>query len=148
MWTGRQTLGSIESAIGKLYRDESRLDASLRSGVAEAERLRKERAEALRELARVKLDEMAAGRLVNRLDAGERRAVQILDDYRRRMANIAERRDARVVLRHARAPDQRGLPVEVEGRGRPHAHAVGRHGRPRARGAGGLTRLRLPALFP
>lgn len=94
MWTGRETLGSIEGAIGKLYREESQLDASLKSAVAETERLRKERAEALRELARVKLDEMAAGRLVNSLDAGERRAVQILDDYRLRIAGIAERRDS------------------------------------------------------
>ena len=93
MWTGRETLGSIESAIGKLYRDESQLDASLRSAVAESERLRKERAETLRELARVKLDEMAAGRLVSNLDAGERRAVQILDDYRLRLASIGERRE-------------------------------------------------------
>ncbi len=94
MWTGRETLGSIESAIGKLYREESQLDASLKSAVAETERLRKERAEALRELARVKLDEMAAGRLVNNLDAGERRAVQILDDYRLRIASVSERREA------------------------------------------------------
>src|SRR5262245_46242141 len=94
MWTGRETLGSIESAIGKLYREESQLDASLKSAVAETERLRKERAEALRELARVKLDEMAAGRLVNNLDAGERRAVQVLDDYRLRIASVSERRDA------------------------------------------------------
>src|SRR5262245_10568147 len=93
MLTGRQTLGSIESAIGTLYREETQLDRSLRSAVGEAERLRKERAESLRELARVKLDEMAAGRLVNNLDAGERRAVQVLDDYRRRVASITERRE-------------------------------------------------------
>jgi hypothetical protein len=93
MWTGRETLGSIEGAIGKLYHEESQLDASLKSAVAQTERLRKERAEALRELARVKLDEMAAGRLVSNLDAGERRAVQVLEDYRLRLASIAERRE-------------------------------------------------------
>src|SRR5262245_30111468 len=93
MWTGRETLGSIETAISKLYRDETQLDTSLKSAVADTERLRKERAEALRELARVKLDEMAAGRLVHNLDAGERRAVQILDDYRLRIASITERRE-------------------------------------------------------
>ncbi len=93
MWTGRETLGSIEGAIGKLYREETQLDGSLKSAVAEAERLRKERTEALRELARVKLDEMAAGRLVTNLDAGERRAVQILDDYRLRLASLTERRE-------------------------------------------------------
>jgi hypothetical protein len=93
MWTGRQTLGSIESAIAKLHREESQLDAALRSAVGESERLRKERGEALRELARVKLDEMAAGRLVENLDAGERRASQLLEDYRQRIASIAERRE-------------------------------------------------------
>jgi regulator of replication initiation timing len=93
MWTGRETLGSIETAISKLYREESQLDGSLKSAVAEADRLRKERAEVLRELARVKLDEMAAGRLVNNLDAGERRAVQVLDDYRLRIASFTERRE-------------------------------------------------------
>ena len=93
MWTGRQTLSSIESAIADIQREEGQLDAALRSAVGETERLRKERAEALRELARIKLDEMAAGRLVNSLDAGERRAVQILDDYRLRIAATAERRE-------------------------------------------------------
>ena len=93
MRTGRETLGSIESTIAKLHREESQLDAALRSAVGDSERLRKERAEALRELARVKLDEMAAGRLVEHLDAGERRAAQILDEYRGRIASISERRE-------------------------------------------------------
>ena len=93
MWTGRQTLSSIENAIANLHKEEGQLDTALRSAVAETERLRTERSEALRELARVKLDEMAAGRLVSSLDAGERRAVQILDDYRLRIAATAERRD-------------------------------------------------------
>jgi chromosome segregation ATPase len=96
MWTGRQTLASIESAISDLRREEGQLDTALRSAVAETERLRKERSDALRELARVKLDEMAAGRLVSNLDAGERRAAQILDDYRLRIAALAERREALV----------------------------------------------------
>jgi hypothetical protein len=93
MWTGRQTLSSIENAIANLHKEEGQLDTALRSAVAETERLRKERGEALRELARIKLDEMAAGRLVSSLDAGERRAVQILDDYRLRIAATAERRE-------------------------------------------------------
>ncbi len=93
MWTGRQTLSSIENVIANLHKEEGQLDTALRSAVAETERLRKERGEALRELARIKLDEMAAGRLVSSLDAGERRAVQILDDYRLRIAATAERRE-------------------------------------------------------
>src|SRR4029453_12626429 len=91
MWTGRQTLSSIETAIASVRGEESQLDQALRSAVAEAERARRERSEALRELARVKLDELAAGRLVTNLDAAERRALQILEDYKHRIAAVTER---------------------------------------------------------
>ena len=94
MWTGRQTLVSIESAIAKLHGEEGQLDQALRSAVSDADRLRKERSQGLRELARIKLDEMTAARLVSNLDAGERRAMQILDDYRMRMAATTEQREA------------------------------------------------------
>jgi chromosome segregation ATPase len=94
MWTGRQTLASIEGAIAKLHGEEGQLDQALRSAVGDADRLRKERSEGLRELARIKLDEMTAGRLVGNLDAGERRAMQVLDDYRLRMAAVTEQRAA------------------------------------------------------
>jgi hypothetical protein len=93
MQTGRQTLASIEDAIAKLHGDESRLDQALRSAVGDIERLRSERGQALRELARIKLDEMAAGRLVGNLNAAERRALQLLDDYRLRVAAAAEQRE-------------------------------------------------------
>lgn len=94
MWTGRQTLGSIERSIAELHGEEGQLDQTLRSAMGEAERLRRERAEAFKELARVKLDEISAGRLAGNLDAGERRASQILEDYRLRLAGVAQRREA------------------------------------------------------
>jgi chromosome segregation ATPase len=90
MWTGRQTLASIEDAISKLHGEQSQLDQALRSAVTETERLRSERSQSLRELARIKLDEMAAGHLVGNLDAGERRARQILEDYRLRITAATE----------------------------------------------------------
>src|SRR4249920_2665701 len=93
MLTGRQTLGSIEDAIAKLRSEENDLDGALRSAIADAERLRTERGQSLKELARIKLDEMVAGRLVNNLDAGERRALQILEDYRLRIAAAASQRE-------------------------------------------------------
>ena len=75
-----------KDAYAKLHGEEGQLDQALRSAVSDADRLRKERSEGLRELARIKLDEMTAGRLVSNLDAGERRATQILEDYRLRIA--------------------------------------------------------------
>jgi len=94
MLTGRQTLASIEDAISKLHLQQGQLEQALQSAVSETERLRAERSASLRELARIKLDEMAAGRLVGDLDAGERRAQQILNDYRLRIAAAAEQCDA------------------------------------------------------
>src|SRR5262249_51188175 len=94
MWTGRETLASIETTIAKLHGEESRLDVALRSAISDIEQLRTERSQSLRELARVKLEEMAAGRLVGNLDAGERRALQILEDYNLRIAAAGEQRDA------------------------------------------------------
>src|SRR6478735_9157378 len=94
MWTGRQTLASIENAIVQLHGEENQLDHALRSAVSDTERLRTQRGQGLRELARVKLDEMTAGRLVGNLDAGERRALKILDDYRFRITAAVEQCEA------------------------------------------------------
>jgi regulator of replication initiation timing len=88
MWSGRDTLGSINQAISKLHREESSLDRALQSAMAEGERLRQERGRLMRELARVKLDEIAGGRLVSGLDAGERRAATLLEGRRARIARI------------------------------------------------------------
>jgi hypothetical protein len=96
MWTGRQTLASIEETIAKLHKDEAQIDTALRGALQSGERLRGERDEALKELARIKLDEITGGRLVRNLDAAERRAVQILETARLRLASQAERKAAAV----------------------------------------------------
>lgn len=92
MWTGRQTLASLEQAIARLNADESQLDGAMRQSAAEAERLRRERATTLREIARFKLGEIEAGRLIRNLDVGERRALQILAERRDRLTALAEQR--------------------------------------------------------
>jgi hypothetical protein len=94
MWTGRQTLASIEQAIGNLHQEEAQLDSAIRTCTADAERLRTTRDDALKELARIKLDEITAGRLVRNLDASERRAVQLLEAGRHRLTSEAERKAA------------------------------------------------------
>lgn len=96
MWTGRQTMASIEETVGKLHAEERRLDETMKSVVADAERLRRERDETLKELARVKLDEITAGRLVRDLDVAERRAIQVLADHRNRLTTATERKEVGV----------------------------------------------------
>lgn len=106
MQTGRQTLSTIEATIGKLHDEETRIDGALRSSLSQQEQLRSQRGEALRELARVKLGELAAGRLVGQLDAAEQRALQIIEERKHRLANTAERR-ARAVAEVTVAEHQR-----------------------------------------
>ncbi len=97
MWTGRQTLERIESTISNLHRQEGELDSALRSAAAEAERIRKDRGAAFRELARVKLDEITARRLVDNLDAAEMRAAAMLEDRRQQLDTITGQRQ-RLIL--------------------------------------------------
>ncbi len=114
MRTGRQTLASIDETIARLHNEEQRLDGLLKSAADDAERFRIERAGALRELARVKLGEIAAGRLVRDLDAAERRAVDVLDDRRNRIAALAERREAAVRDLEAATADRHAAAAAVE----------------------------------
>src|SRR5690606_10640833 len=104
MWTGRQAFERIESAIVGLHRQETELDSALASAAADAERLRRERGDAFRELARIKLDEITAQRLVEDLDAAEARASRLLESRRRQLESAAaERQEALAALEHAEA---------------------------------------------
>lgn len=104
MWTGRQAFERIENAIVSLHRQETELDSALASATADAERLRRERTDAFRELARIKLDEITAKRLVDDLDAAEARAVRLLEGRRRQLeSTTAEREQAIAALEQAEA---------------------------------------------
>ena len=63
MITGREALATVEQAIGRARNQESRLDAALRSATEDAARLRSERMQAFRELARLKLEEGLVGEI-------------------------------------------------------------------------------------
>jgi hypothetical protein len=93
MFTGRDALFSVEQAISRVRSDESRLDAALRSAIDEAARLRREEAGGFRVLARVKLDTMMRDRVIENLDATERRVLAMLENHRRQIEDLARRRD-------------------------------------------------------
>ena len=93
MFTGRDALFSVEQAISRVRSDESRLDAALRSAMDEVTRLRREEAEGFRVLARVRLDTMMRDRVIENLDATERRVLAMLENHRRQIEDLARRRD-------------------------------------------------------
>jgi hypothetical protein len=109
MISGRQALAQIEAAIARARHDENELDRALRAASEQSVRLRAERMEAFRELARLKLDALPAQRL-DELDAVERRALALLSDRRRALEQLNQRRQEAEAAteraeaeRHARA---------------------------------------------
>lgn len=94
MYSGRDALFTVEQAIGRVRADETQLDATLRSAIEEAARLRREEAEGFRVLARIKLDAMVRDRVVEHLDANERRALAMIDSHRQALEENARKREA------------------------------------------------------
>src|SRR4051812_32744352 len=110
MISGRQALATIEQTIGRARGEEAGLDAALKSAADQVARLRAERMDAFRALARVKLDTMTQKGVVHALDAAERQALDLLAQRRQAFERLMERRRAaeqavkdREAERHAKA---------------------------------------------
>ena len=100
MITGRQALATVEQAIGRARNEENRLDAALRSASEDAVRLRAQRLDAFRELARLKLEEG----LIGEIDAVERRALTMLEEARKVHEEVGKQRvEAQRAVEHAEA---------------------------------------------
>jgi hypothetical protein len=93
MFTGRDALSSVEQAISRVRADESRLDAALRSAIDEAARLRRQEADGFRLLAQVRLDAMVRDRIIEDLDATERRALAMIENQTQALEGLTRRRD-------------------------------------------------------
>src|SRR3954470_19383507 len=110
MISGRQALATIEQTIGQARGEEARLDAGLKSAAGQMARVRAERMDAFRALARLKLDTMTRDGMVRALDAAERQALDLLAQRRQAFERLMERRRAaeqavkdREAERHAKA---------------------------------------------
>lgn len=92
MISAREALSSIERGIQTLRRDEDRILALLSETTTEGDRLRTERANGFRALARLRLDALARDEVVGQLDSAERRALEMLERRRGTIDALAERR--------------------------------------------------------
>jgi chromosome segregation ATPase len=94
MISGRQALATIEQAVARARDEESRAGRALQATADEVARLRMERMEAFRELARLKLDPEAGKDVLGDIDAAERRALNLLAERRDTLARLTDRRQA------------------------------------------------------
>jgi hypothetical protein len=102
MIAASEALSAIDRAIGDIRNDESKLSEVLRGLSDEIARLRGREADAFRTLARVRLDAIARDRELSELDATERRARQLIERHRERLARMAADR-AELMDQRARA---------------------------------------------
>ncbi|MHA1554346.1 MAG: hypothetical protein ACTSU0_08050, partial [Alphaproteobacteria bacterium] len=79
--SAKETLRSIEKAIGGARREEDRLTTMLKSASDAAAQLRRDQAASFKTLARFRLAELAARTTVGRLDTAERRALEALETH-------------------------------------------------------------------
>lgn len=110
MISGRQALATIEEAVARAREEERHLDATLKSTADGIARLRSERIDAFRALARHKLDVITQGSLTRTLDKAEQGALDLLAQRRKALEGLLERRRAadqavqdREAERHAKA---------------------------------------------
>ncbi len=104
MISGRDALFSVEQAISRIRVDERGLDEALRSAMANAHRLRHDLAEGFRTLACARLDAMVCDQVIGDLDDTERQALAIVESRRRRIEELARKRDkAQAALDNAEA---------------------------------------------
>ncbi len=94
MISAQQVLSDIERAILGVRRDEDRLTAMLSNATAEQDRLRADKAEAFRALARLRLDALAGNALVGSLESAERKAMEVLARRRRKLDETRDSRSA------------------------------------------------------
>jgi hypothetical protein len=110
MISGRQALAQIEQTIEKARQQEAEWEQTYAAATEEVGRLRIQRTEGFRELARLKLDTITQNKAVEHLDAAERQAVSLLNSRQQALRQLTERRrQAEGRVRQAEAERQAAM---------------------------------------
>jgi chromosome segregation ATPase len=108
MISGRQAIAQIEQTIEKARQQEAQWERAYAMATEEVGRLRIQRTDAFRELARLKLDAITQDKVVGHLDAAERQALSLLNSRQDALKTLTERRrQSEERVRQAEAERQR-----------------------------------------
>ncbi len=88
MWTGQQTLESIDQALSQLRRQAQELDTQVQRSSTELVALRQREGERFRRLAEVRLDQLTHGNVVSGLDDADLRVKEILIERTEALADL------------------------------------------------------------
>lgn len=128
--SGRETLASIESALGKVRREVERLDADVQRAGAALGDARQAQLAIFSRIARIRVAELQEANLVSALDALDQRVAQLLDARREAQAalaaEIAAVEDKLAALEHERGTRQAAVSAAAEAVDAAEAAAQGR----------------------
>jgi chromosome segregation ATPase len=88
MWTGQQTLHSIEKALNQVRDQLQQVDGQLQSTSRELVELRQEEGTQYRKLAQVRLGQLISGEITAGLDAADRRVSELLTQRDQALAHL------------------------------------------------------------
>ena len=90
MWTGKQTLQSLETGLNSVKVDLNRIDQELNQITQAITGNQQAQAKTLQKLARIRLDEIQRGSLMDALDHADQEALNILQRREADLARIGE----------------------------------------------------------
>jgi chromosome segregation ATPase len=88
MWTGRQTLGSIDSTLEQLRKQFEQTDSQIQAVSRELVELRQQEGSHYSKLAGIRLDQHISGDIAEGLDAADRRVTELLAERDRALTSL------------------------------------------------------------
>ncbi len=94
MWTGRETLHSIEQGLNQVREQVQQVDERIQSTSRDLVALRQDEGARYRRLAQIRLDQMVSGEIAAGLDAADRRVSELLAEREAALQSLQQRIDA------------------------------------------------------
>jgi len=94
MISASTTLSTIDQAAFKVRQDEQQLQHVIEATTQEMTRLRAEQADLYRALAKIRMDALRDDQILRTLDSAERKALSAIDEQKRRLQEVDDRKNA------------------------------------------------------
>ncbi|MGB5717040.1 MAG: hypothetical protein WBN81_08090, partial [Gammaproteobacteria bacterium] len=94
MWSGQQTLTSIDQGLRKVRQQVSELDTQVQITSRKLVHLRQEEADGYRQLAEIRLDQLVRGEVITGLDAADQRVQSLLTEREQALQALQSRIEA------------------------------------------------------
>jgi chromosome segregation ATPase len=114
MWSGRKTLTSIDQGLQQVRQQVLTLDAQVQTTSRKLVQLEQDEAEAYRQLARIRLDQLIRGEIISGLDAADQRVQTLLAERDQALQALQARIEASQQEQDALDAERESLRQQVD----------------------------------